>query len=179
MPGDGPFVWIREGSSPFGYWHAPEGGFCLNVFLFVRRGKTILLGRYADDPKWGELAGLDPERRKRFGTGWTVPASHVKFGEEPRAAARRVGEEILGIPGLTYSEPRVESDAYPASFAGGKLHYDVWLFVDGTPARDWEPKVPPWFAALAWQDPDALPPTAYARGHEDVVARWRQPRPQG
>ena len=178
MPGDGPFVWIREQSSPLGFWHPPEGGFCLNAFLFVRNGSRILLGKYADDPKWEELAGLDASRRQRFGVGWTVPGSHLKFGEEPRAAARRVGEEILQIRGMTYTEPRVESDAYPAAFAGGKLHYDVWFFVDATLPRGWQPQAPPWYAALAWQDPRTLQATEYARGHEDVVARWLQPRPQ-
>lgn len=178
MPGDGPFVWIRENSSPWGFWHPPEGGFCLNAFLFVRKGGNVLLGKYADDPKWEELAGLDAGRRQRFGAGWTVPASHVKFGEEPRAAARRVGEEILRASGMAYSEPRVESDVYPASFAGGKPHYDVWFFVDARPPRGWEPKAPPWYAALEWQDPTTLPASEYGRGHEDVVARWLQPRPR-
>lgn len=178
MPGDGPFLWIREQSSPLGFWHAPEGGFCLNVFLFVRNGSKILLGKYGDDPAWESLAGLDAGRRKRFGAGWTVPGSHVKFGEEPRAAARRVGEEILQIPGMTYSEPRVESDAYPADFAGGKLHYDVWFFVDAQLPRGWTLKSPPWYAELAWHDPESLPASAYGRSHQDVVARWRETRPK-
>ena len=58
MPGDGPFVWIRDQSAPGGFWHAPEGGMCVNAFLFVRRGRDILLGKYADHPAWDELAGL-------------------------------------------------------------------------------------------------------------------------
>jgi len=178
MPGDGPFLWIRDRSSPSGFWHAPEGGFCLNVFLFVQNESKILLGKYGDHPAWETLAGLDAGRRKRFGTGWTVPGSHVKFGEEPRAAARRVGEEILQVPGMTYSEPRVESDVYPADFAGGKMHYDVWFFVDAKPPRGWTLTSPPWYAELAWQDPKTLPASAYGRSHQDVVARWLEPRPK-
>lgn len=177
MTGDGPFLWIRDQSSPLGFWHAPEGGMCVNAFLFVRRGSKILLGRYADHPKWDELAGLDAGRRQRFGTGLTVPGTHLKFGEEPRAAARRIGSEILEAPGLTYGEPRVESDTYPAAFAGGKLHYDLWFLFDATPPPSWQPKAPPWYAELGWQDPQSLPASAYARSHEDVVARWLQPRP--
>ncbi len=94
------------------------------------------------------------------------------------AAARRVGEKILRVPKMTYSEPRVESDVYPASFAGGKPRYDVWFFVDAQPPRGWEPMAPPWYTALEWQDPKTLPASEYARGHEDVVARWLQPRPR-
>ena len=91
MPGDGPFLWIRDQSSPLGFWHPPEGGMCVNAFLFVRRDGKILLGKYADHPKWEELAGLDANRRRANAGGWILPASHLKFGEEPRAAARRVG----------------------------------------------------------------------------------------
>lgn len=174
MPGDGPFLWLRDQGSPWGFWHPPEGGMCVNAFLFVRRGSKILLGKYADDPKWEELAGLDAGRRQRFGSGWTVPASHMKFGEEPRAAARRVGEQILQAPHLRYGEPRVESDTYPASFVGGKIHYDLWFFVDAKPAAGWSANAPPWYTELAWHDPRSLPASAYARGHEDVVARWLQ-----
>ena len=71
----------------------------------------------------------------------------------------------------------MESDTYPATFANGKTHYDIWFFFDATPPRPWQPKAPPWYADLAWQDPKALPPSAYARAHEDVVARWLQERP--
>jgi ADP-ribose pyrophosphatase YjhB (NUDIX family) len=176
MPGDGPFVWIRDQSSPRGFWHAPEGGMCVNAFLFVRKGPDILLGKYADHPAWDELAGLDSGRRQRFGTGWTVPGSHLKFGEDPRTAARRIGEEILQVQDMGYSEPRVETDTYPAAFAGGKTHYDIWFFFDATPPPRWTAKAPPWYTELAWHDPRTLPASAYARSHEDVVARWLQNR---
>lgn len=149
---------------------------CVNAFLFVTQGGKLLLGKYADVPEWEELTGLDAPRRQRFGTGWTVPGTHLKFGEEPRAAARRIGEDVLRIPGLTYSEPRVESDTYPAAFAGGKMHYDLWFFFGAQPPASWQLRAPPWYADLAWQDPKTLPASAYARSHEDVVARWLQTR---
>lgn len=177
MPGEGPFLFLRENSSPYGFWRMPKGGMCVCAFLFVHRGGQILLGRYKEDPRWADLAGLDEGRVRSNTNGWTVPASHLKFGEEPRASARRIGEEILGVPGLTYGEPRAESELYEPPFAKGQLHYDLWYFVDAWAPAGWEPQVPPWYADLAWQDPKALPASAYARGHGDVVERWLQPRP--
>ena len=177
MVGEGPFLWLRDQSSPYGFWRPPEGGFCVNAFLFVRKDSKILLGKYGDHPKWGELAGLDAGRVQRFGSGWTVPGSHMKFGEDPRNAARRIGEDILQAPRLAYTEPRAESDTYPAAFADGKPHYDLWFFFDATAPGGWEAKAPPWYKELAWQDPKTLPASAYARGHEDVVAQWLQARP--
>jgi ADP-ribose pyrophosphatase YjhB (NUDIX family) len=147
---------------------------CLSTFLFVRRGPRILLGKYADNPKWEELAGMDPERRRTHSRGWTIPARQVKFGEDPRDTARHVGEEILGISGMRYSDPRVEVDLYPPKWAPDRLHYDIWFLVDATPPKGWKLEVPPWYAELEWLDPRKVPDADYARGHEDVVARWCQ-----
>jgi NUDIX domain len=172
VPGTGPFLWLMKHAPPAGFQELPPAGMCVCAYLFVTRRGQILLGKYADDPKWESLAGLDPGRRRTHGKGWTVPASHLKFGEDPREAARRIGEEALQIPGLRYSEPRSEVDFYPSKVVSGEMHYDIWFFVDGTPPKGYELRVPPWYTELAWQDPRALPATAYARGHEDVVARW-------
>ncbi len=172
MPGEGPFLWISMQAPPAGFQTFPPGGMCLSVFLFVPDHGRILLGKYRDDPRWEELAGLDPDRRRRHGQGWTVPASHLKFGEDPRDAARRIGEEILRMSGARYSEPRTEVDRYESKLAPGHTHYDIWFFVDATPPNGYEVRVPPWYSELVWRDPKTLPATEYARGHEDVVARW-------
>src|SRR2546428_194237 len=44
----------------------------------------------------------------------------------------------------------------------------AYLFV----TRGGQILLPPWYTELSWQDPRSVPTTAYARGHEDVVARW-------
>lgn len=155
----------------------PPGGMCLSAFLFVERDGKILLGKYADDPGWESLAGMDEERRRVHGRGWTIPASHLKYGEDPRDAGRRIGEGILGIRGMTYSEPRVEVDLYEPKRFPGRLHYDIWFLVGGTPTTGTEVTILPWYAELGWHDPRTTPATAYARGHEDVVARWMSSRP--
>ena len=43
--------------------------------------------------------------------------------------------------------------------------------------KGWTMTPPPWYADLAWRDPKTTPASEYARGHEDVVARWLEPRP--
>ncbi|MBI4416356.1 MAG: NUDIX hydrolase [Euryarchaeota archaeon] len=175
MAGEGPFLWLTKGGPPAGFSSLPPGGMCLSVFLFVQHDGKILLGKYGDDPQWETLTGLDADRRRRHGRGWTIPASHLKFGEDPRVAARRVGEQVLRLPGLTYGEPRVEVDLYDPARAPGQPHFDLWFLVDAIPPRDFFLEGPPWYADLGWFDPKTTPPTFYARGHEDVVARWLQP----
>jgi len=177
VPGEGPFLWLSKSGPPAGFWNVPPGGMCVCAFLFVKKDGKILLGKYADDPRWEELAGLDAGRRQRHGKGLTVPATHLKFGEDPRDAARRVGEQALRMPGMRYSEPRVEIDAYASKDFPGNEHADLWFLVEAAPPTAGDPPVPPWYAELAWHDPRTTPARAYARGHEDVVARWLSRRP--
>ena len=176
MAGDGPFLWLSETGPPSGFRHLPPGGMCLSAFLFVRRGDSILLGKYQEHPAWDTLAGLDPERVRAHSQGWTIPASQLKYGEDPRDAAKRIAEDILQMPGMRFSEPRVETDLYEPKRFPGRMHYDVWFLVDANPPHGTEPAVPPWYSELAWRDPRAVPASEFARGHEDVVARWPNPR---
>lgn len=172
MVGEGPFLWLSPNAPPAGFKSVPPGGMCLSAFLFVRRGPKILLGKSRDDDVWDALAGLDEERRRTHGMGWTLPARQLRYGEDPRDAARDIGEEILQIRGMRYSEPRVETDLYEPRRFPGQLHYDVWFLVDAVPPRGARPEVPPWYRELDWKDPRSLAAADYARSHEDVVARW-------
>ena len=176
MPGEGPFLWLSKSGPPAGFWDVPPGGMCVCAFLFVEQDGRILLGKYADDPKWEELAGLDSTRRQAHGKGLTIPASHLKYGEDPRDAAKRIGAQVLGVQDMAYSEPRVEVDLYEPKRFPGQLHYDVWFLVDAAPPKSETLAAPPWYAELDWRDPRQTPASAYARGHEDVVARWLEPR---
>lgn len=177
MEGKGPFLWLSPDGPPDGFRTLPPGGMCLSTFLFLRSRRKILLGRYADTAEWEKLAGLDPERRRVHGRGWTIPARQLKYGEDPRETARDIAENILRCPARQFSEPRVEVDLYEPNRFPGKLHYDVWFLVEATPPPDWRAEVPPWYEQLEWKDPRRLEASQYSRGHEDVVARWLQPRP--
>ena len=173
MVGTGPFLWLSPNGSPRGYHSLPPGGLCISAFLFVRRGDEVLLGKYADHPALEDIAGLDATRRAAHGKGWTIPASHVKFGEDPRDAAKRVAEEMLGLRGLAPGEPRVEVEVgVPARFPDMPPHMDMWFFVDARVPEDFRAERPPWFRELAFVDPAALKPSDYGRSHEDVMARW-------
>src|SRR2546430_15211408 len=98
---------------PLGFEQVPPGGMCVCAYLFVTRRDQLLLGKYADDPQWEALAGLDSERRRTHGWGGTVLATHLNLGEHPRSAVLRLGLDIPKIAGLQYSEARLEEDFYP------------------------------------------------------------------
>src|SRR3989304_5438851 len=107
--------------------------------------------RRVPSPPRGPAPAPTPREAERHPVG--PPGSHSKFGEDPRDPAKRVGEEVLQITGMTYSEPRVEVDLYPSTDFPGNLHSDLWSLVDATPPKGWTLKVPPWYADLARPDP--------------------------
>src|SRR3989442_8909881 len=102
MAGEGPFLWLSKDGPRAGFRELPPGGMCISAFLFVRRGKEILLGKYRDDPRWETLAGLDETRRKGHSSGWTIPASQMRYREDPRTAGRRTAGGILPIRGMQF-----------------------------------------------------------------------------
>src|SRR2546426_922046 len=100
---------------PLGFEQVPPGGMCVCAYLFVTRRDQLLLGKYADDPQWEALAGLEPERRRTHGWGWTVPAPTYARGHEDvvarwlatksnvvatgtKAAARQDSKRAVSIP---------------------------------------------------------------------------------
>jgi ADP-ribose pyrophosphatase YjhB (NUDIX family) len=175
--GGSSFLWLAPFAPPKGWTGVPRGGMCLCAFLFVMSGGKILLGRYADHPAWEQLCGMESGRVKANAHGWTIPASHLKFGEDPRDAARRIGEEILTLDkGLVYSEPCVKTFFYEPAIAPGEKHFDVLFFFEVSVEADVKVRKPPWYEALEWLDIGAVQRGQFARQHEDVAEAWLKKR---
>ena len=175
--GEGSFLWLAPFAPPKGWTSVPRGGMCLCAFLFVVRGGKILLGKYADHPAWENLSGMESKRVKANARGWTIPASHLKFGEDPRDAARRIGEEILTLDkGLVYSEPSVTTFFYEPAIAPGEKHFDVLFLFDVSVEEGINVRKPPWYEALEWIAIEALRNEQFARQHEDVAEAWLKKR---
>ncbi|MFH1977410.1 MAG: NUDIX hydrolase [Pseudomonadota bacterium] len=167
------FLWLAPFAPPKGHTSVPAGGMCLCVFLFVIKGRQLLLGKYREHAAWERITGMDEKRVKNNQHGLTLPASHLKFGEDPMDAARRIGEEILMLPeGLSYSEPLVQTFFYELSFVPGEMHFDVLFLYDVLLDENFNTDLPPWYASLEWFDMDLLTNQKYARQHEDVVSAW-------
>ena len=171
--GEGSFLWLAPFAPPKGWTSVPRGGMCLCAFLFVVRGGKILLGKYADHPAWENLSGMESKRVRANARGWTIPASHLKFGEDPRDAARRIGEEILTLDkGLVYSEPFVKTFFYEPTIAPGEKHFDVLFLFDVSVEAGINVRTPPWYETLEWIAIGSLRHEQFARQHEDVMEAW-------
>ncbi len=167
------FLWLAPFAPPKGFTSVPAGGICLCVFLFANQKGKIILGKYQKHSAWEKHTGMDMRRIENNQYGLTIPASHLKFGEDPLEAARRIGEEILLLPKeLTYSHLSVQTFFYEPVIAPGKMHFDVLLFYDVLLPEDLKILVPPWYASLELIDEEILLNQKFARQHEDVVSAW-------
>ncbi len=174
---DDTFLWLAPFAPPKGYTNVPAGGMCLCVFLFVIKGRQVLLGKYKEHPAWEKITGMDEKRVKNNQHGLTLPASHLKFGEDPLDAARRIVKEILLLPeGLSYSEPVVQTFFYESSIVPGEMHFDVLFLYDVILDDSVKTTLPPWYASLEWFETDILMNQKFARQHEDVVSAWLKKR---
>jgi len=170
---DDAFLWLAPFAPPKGYKNVPAGGMCLCVFLFVLQGKKVLLGKYKEHPAWEKIAGMDEKRVTNNTHGYTLPACHLKFGEDPSVAAQRILKEILCLPeNLSLSEPLVQTFFYEVAVAPGKMHFDVLFLYDVILDESINITLPPWYASLEWFNTDILMNLKFARQHEDVVAAW-------
>jgi ADP-ribose pyrophosphatase YjhB (NUDIX family) len=170
---EGYFLWLAPFAPERGWRNVPPGGMCLCAFLFVASGGKILLGKYADHPAWGKLSGMESERVIANARGWTIPASHLKFGEDPREAVRRIGAEILMLDKeIIYSEPYVKTFLYEPESAPGENHYDVHFLFDVSLEAGTKVPKPPWYEAVEWLDIEVMQSKHFARQHGDVAEAW-------
>jgi ADP-ribose pyrophosphatase YjhB (NUDIX family) len=171
------FLWLAPFAPPKGFTHVPRGGMCLCAFLFVVSSEKVLLGKYGEHPAWERLAGMDIQRVKANAFGWTIPSSHLKFGEDPRKTARRIGEEILTLDqDLAYPEPCIKTFFYEPAAAPGEVHFDVLFLFEVSLGAGAEVQMPPWYESLGWFDIGTVRCERFARQHEDVVDAWLKAR---
>ncbi len=175
------FLWLKNDAPPSGFKQVPAGGMCLSAFTFISKvdePEKILLGKYRIVPEWERLTGLDSDRLRRHSTGLTVPASHLKFGEDPREAGRRIIKEIIEVPFGSYkiSEPWVETERWDSTPNIDDDHWDVSFYFNVVLTKDAVVTKPEWYELLSFYDPLKTPSSDYARRHQDVVARWQTAR---
>lgn len=156
----------------FGY---PGGGLCLSVFLAVERGGRLLVGRMAGDQEgtWTEewapnLAFYEGARRESLFEGWRFPATYLRVGEAPEAAAERVWSDQLGFPSTPeLGSPTVVSSAQPSRRSPEHQHWDVVFVhrVQGEAVGD----APAHWAELGYRAPSELSADEAVMMHGDLV----------
>jgi ADP-ribose pyrophosphatase YjhB (NUDIX family) len=137
---------------------------CISSFLVSVQNGGLLLGKMKVPAVWDRLDRV--ASGDRAFTGWVLPAGHLRVGEGPDAAARRIAEEQLGVSPqglrlshtLSWAEPMEERDQ--------ALHWDLCFVYDAE--MDVE-TAPEWFAELKRIPLPEVSREMMRRGHDDVL----------
>jgi ADP-ribose pyrophosphatase YjhB (NUDIX family) len=149
--------------------NVPKGGTCLSSFLVMKKKSGILVGKMAKPEIWVErfLVGEMFAPKYAASNKWLLPASHLKYGEKPEDAVRRVLVEQLGIPKSKLSLLEVQSHLAKDPDDPEAAHWDICFVYEG--AFNGKLQKPEWFSELTFVKPRQLTTEDFTRGHGDVL----------
>jgi ADP-ribose pyrophosphatase YjhB (NUDIX family) len=165
-------------TAAFGMPEVPADGLCLCAFVVLSSEKhpsRVLLGKLNPAAPWDHLGALDPSRVVAWKDRWMLPSSHLLMLEDPRDAARRILEELVGLRARPLEGPIVTSEVYgPPRHPAAKQHWDLEFIFRGAVSED-EITPPDAWADLTFVDPSTLRPDEVARSQEDILAHAGYP----
>lgn len=158
--------WARFGTLPD---RIPTGGVCLSSFVVLKRKNAILFSKVGDVKTWTDRFALPPKESLWRGK-WLLPACHLKYGEHPDDAARRILREMIGIDRFSLSSAQMQSHLTLGEEVAGTNHWDV-CFVYSASTREKVEKQP-WFQELEFLVPSKVRPSQIGRSQADVLKEF-------
>ena len=149
--------------------HAPKGGTCLSSFL-VLKGKTgVLVGKMTKPEVWVERFMMGEKFAPTYAASnkWLLPASHLKYGEKPEDAAKRILNEQVQLKNVKLKLREVQSHLAVDPNDPEAAHWDICFIYEGTVKG--KVKQPEWFSELKFVKPKELSSDDFTRGHGDVL----------
>jgi ADP-ribose pyrophosphatase YjhB (NUDIX family) len=149
--------------------NVPKGGTCLSSFLVLRGKGGILVGKMTKPEIWVErfLVGEMFAPKYAASNKWLLPASYLKYGEKPEAAAARVLVEQLEASKIRLSLLQVQSHLSQSQSEPEDGHWDICFVYGGVLRR--RLRKPEWFSDLRFMKPRELKSDDFTRGHGDVL----------
>ena len=77
----------------------PKGGTCISSFLVLKAKGGVLVGKMSRPEIWIERFFMGEKFAPQYAASnkWLIPASHLKYGERPEDAAKRILIEQVGM----------------------------------------------------------------------------------
>jgi ADP-ribose pyrophosphatase YjhB (NUDIX family) len=149
--------------------HAPKGGTCLSSFLILKGKGGILVGKMAKPEVWVEKFFVGEKFAPTYAASnkWLLPASHLKYGEKPDEAAKRILNEQAGLKNVKLTLREVQSHLAEDPNDPEAAHWDICFIYEGTVKGKVER--PEWFSELKFVLPKELSSDHFTRGHGDVL----------
>jgi ADP-ribose pyrophosphatase YjhB (NUDIX family) len=152
--------------------HVPKGGACISTFLVLTGKNGILVGKMAKPEVWVEKFFVGETFAPKYASSgkWVLPASHLKFGEAPEDAAKRVLAEQLGLRRVKLRLGEVQSHLSQDPNDPEAAHWDVCFVYEGKVRGAF--KRPEWFSELTFVKGKGITVQDFTRGHGDVLKKF-------
>ena len=149
--------------------NVPKGGTCISAFLVLAGNGGFLAGKMAEPDVWVErfLVGESFAPKYAASGKWILPASHLKYGEKPDDAAKRILTEQLGLGKMKLTFTQVQSHLSQDPNDPDSAHWDICFIYEGKVEGN-VPR-PEWFSELAFLKPKDVSVQDFTRGHGDVL----------
>lgn len=156
--------------------HAPKGGTCLSSFLILTGKDGILVGKMTKPEIWVERFFVGEQFAPTYAASnkWMLPASHLKYGESPHNAAKRVLTEQVGLKNVKLALREVQSHLAEDPEDPEAAHWDICFVYEGNVKGKIKP--PEWFSELKFMKPKELKSDNFTRGHGDVLKESKKIR---
>ncbi len=157
--------------SRFAHFDAEEplkDALCVSAFLVSMNDDGLLLGRMRSPKAWEPLDFVKAKGDAFRGDRWVLPAAHLKMGEHPDAAAKRIVSDQLQAVASSLKLWQVFSFVGALPERGQDFHWDLCFVYQA----DLElVKEPPCFTELQRVSPSGLSSDMFARGHGEVLEK--------
>ena len=149
--------------------HVSKGGTCISAFVVLTGKGGVLAGKMARPDIWVEKFFVGENFAPQYAASgkWVLPASHLKFGENPEDAASRILREQLGVNGVKLTLSQVQSHLSGDPTNPDEAHWDICLIYEGK-VKGEIPK-PEWFSDLKFLKPKGLSVDDFTRGHGEIL----------
>ena len=127
---------------------SPPGLTCISTFVLVKKDESILLGKLTKPEDWFDEFLLYKERPENWMNKWRLPGSHLKQGEHPEDAARRILEKQLGLGDFEFHLKQVQSHTSSLQSGPDDIHWDLCFIYDATTSE--EPKPNQYFSEISY-----------------------------
>jgi len=149
--------------------HVSKGGTCLSSFLILKGKTGILVGKITKPEVWVQKFLMGEKFAPTYAASnkWLLPASHLKYGEKPEDAAKRILTEQVQLKNARLKLREVQSHLAEDPNDPDAAHWDICFVYEGTVRG--KVKTPEWFSELRFVKPKELSSEDFTRGHGDVL----------
>ena len=164
-------AFARFRSQPVG---VPPGLTCISTFVLVKREGSILLGKLTRPEDWFDEFLLYKERPENWMNMWRIPGTHLKQGEHPEDAARRILEKQLGFGDFDFHLYQVQSHTSSLQSGPADIHWDLCFIYDATTNE--EPKPNQYFSEISYFRAEDIKIDELGSQHGGVLPMLNDPK---